>query len=162
METPATVSQWAEETFGPVGSNFSVACRANREMSELLSAVAADEKHPQLGEEIADVVIVLWRLTHRNGYSEATLSPDDDEEAEKNSFEIASASHSLAHLLSSLARNDAHKYLKDDVEGSISLLASVAKRSGIDLQAEIDKKMKINRARQWRLTDDGHDQHIES
>lgn len=65
-ETPASISSWAEKTFGPTGSNMSTAVRANKEMSELLSALTLSDNHPKMGEEIADIIIVLWRLAHRN------------------------------------------------------------------------------------------------
>jgi len=45
-ETQETISQWAEETFGPVGSNASVAARANQEMSELLRALTSNDDNP--------------------------------------------------------------------------------------------------------------------
>lgn len=62
IETQASISQWAEATFGPSGSNARAAARANREMSELLEHVTADDQHPEAAEEIADVVIVLYRV----------------------------------------------------------------------------------------------------
>jgi hypothetical protein len=98
-ETQRTISDWAEATFGPVGSNASVAARANREMSELIQALARDDNHPKAGEEVADIVICLMRLTDR---------------------------------------------------------------LGCDLAAEIDRKMQINRARQWKLDGDGHGSHIDN
>lgn len=64
-ETQASISRWAFDTFGPASSNVRVATRANEEMAELLRALAADDKHPKAAEEIADVVIVLYRLATR-------------------------------------------------------------------------------------------------
>jgi NTP pyrophosphatase (non-canonical NTP hydrolase) len=96
-ETQETISKWAEETFGPAGSNFSVAARANQEMAELLTALASDDNHPKAVEEMADIVIVMMRG---------------------------------------------------------------AERLGLDLMAEIDRKMAINRARSWRLTGTGHGYHV--
>ncbi|MGH9560546.1 MAG: dATP/dGTP pyrophosphohydrolase domain-containing protein, partial [Terracidiphilus sp.] len=66
-ETQKTISDWAEATFGPVGSNASVAARANREMSELIQILARDDRHPKAAEEVADVVICLMRLSDRLG-----------------------------------------------------------------------------------------------
>jgi NTP pyrophosphatase (non-canonical NTP hydrolase) len=68
IETQMTISMWAEKTFGPVSSNARVAARANEEMAELLRRLTTDDWHPETGEEIADVVIVLYRLAHRMGY----------------------------------------------------------------------------------------------
>lgn len=96
-ETQATISAWAEATFGPSGSNARAIARANREMAELLEHVTADDLHPEAAEEIADIVIVLSR---------------------------------------------------------------VMTRLGVDLQAEVDRKMATNRARKWRLDGTGHGYHV--
>lgn len=67
LENQTSVSAWADRTFGPAGSNLSVAVRANQEMAELLSKLAADDNDPAAIEECADVVIILMRLCDRNG-----------------------------------------------------------------------------------------------
>jgi len=67
QEDQATINRWIEETFGATGSNFSVASRANQEMSELLMALAVDDHHPKAVEEAADIVIILFRLAEREG-----------------------------------------------------------------------------------------------
>lgn len=66
-ETQASISSWAEETFGPVASNARVAARANEEMAELFRVLTIDDKSPMAAVEIADVVIVLYRLAARLG-----------------------------------------------------------------------------------------------
>lgn len=68
-ENQATISRWADSTFGPAGSNVGVAARANREMAELIYKLAVDDGDPAAIEECADVVIVLMRLADRNGRS---------------------------------------------------------------------------------------------
>lgn len=66
-ETQQSISQWASETFGEPGNNLQVAIRANTEMAELLRCLATDDAHPDAGEEVADIVIVLQRLATRLG-----------------------------------------------------------------------------------------------
>lgn len=61
------VTVWAEKTFGPPSSNARIAARANEEMAELLRDLTVDDKNPKAGEEIADIVIVLYRLATRLG-----------------------------------------------------------------------------------------------
>jgi NTP pyrophosphatase (non-canonical NTP hydrolase) len=61
------ISAWANETFGEPSSNARIAARANEEMTELLRALTADDEHPKAAEEIADVIIVLYRLATRLG-----------------------------------------------------------------------------------------------
>lgn len=63
------ISQWAVETFGDASSNMRVAVRANEEMSELLRHLSTNDNHPEAGAEIADIVIVLYRLADRMGLS---------------------------------------------------------------------------------------------
>lgn len=67
IESQMSISMWAEQTFGPVSSNARVAARANEEMAELLRALTADDNHPKAPEEIADILIVLYRLANRMG-----------------------------------------------------------------------------------------------
>lgn len=67
IENQISVSNWADETFGPAGSNARVAARSNEEMAELLRALTADDNHPKAAEEVADIVIVLYRLATRLG-----------------------------------------------------------------------------------------------
>lgn len=95
-ETQRSISQWAEDTFGVAGSDARVAARANEEMAELIRATTTDTPPARIAEEIADVVIVLYRL---------------------------------------------------------------ADRLGVDLHDEIDRKMAVNRQREWRRDGSGHGYH---
>jgi hypothetical protein len=156
METPATVSAWAEETFGPVGSNFSVAARANREWSEALSVIAGgDLEH--LGEELADTTIVLWRLLHRNGLSPicAGVFPGNGVMRDAGMVGVH-----LSYLIHSLAINDRCAGMDGTLSLILDRIEKMAEREGIDLQAEIDAKMICNRARTWRLDGNGHGSHV--
>lgn len=96
-ETQQSITDWANTTFGAAGSNARVAARANEEMAELLRALTADDASPKAAVEVADVLIVLYRL---------------------------------------------------------------ATRLGVDLHAEVDRKMAINRAREWNLDSSGHGYHV--
>jgi NTP pyrophosphatase (non-canonical NTP hydrolase) len=66
-ETQSTVSDWADSEFGPAPSNMRIGTRANEEMAELLRKLAVDDSHPDAPEEIADVVIILYRLARNLG-----------------------------------------------------------------------------------------------
>ncbi len=97
IETQDSISQWADDTFGPAGSNARVAARANEEMAELLRALTVDDNHHKAAEELADIVIILNRL---------------------------------------------------------------ATRLGVDLNAEVNRKMAVNRKREWKLDNTGHGYHV--
>jgi len=99
IETQATISRWAVQTFGTAQpSNMSTAVRANQEMSELLRDLAENDKSAHAIQEAADVVILLFVLASRMGYS---------------------------------------------------------------LMAEVDRKMAINRSREWTVDATGHGYHVE-
>lgn len=66
-EDQRSISVWAEETFGVATSNVRTAARANEEMAELIRALSIDDSNPDAITEIADVVIVLYRLADRMG-----------------------------------------------------------------------------------------------
>ena len=97
IELQKEISKWAEATFGSVGSNMSVATRANKEMSELLQSLTEDDWSPKAAEEVADVVMVLMRLADRMGFS---------------------------------------------------------------VEAEVQRKLAINKSRQWKLDGHGHGYHV--
>ena len=61
-ETQKSMTEWADEMFGPAPSLARIAARANEEMAELIRAVTSDTPTQHIGEEIADVVIILNRL----------------------------------------------------------------------------------------------------
>lgn len=65
VETPLTVAMWAQETFGEVRP-FVAAARANEEMAELLTATTLGDVD-KVGEELADVIIVLYHLAGSAG-----------------------------------------------------------------------------------------------
>jgi NTP pyrophosphatase (non-canonical NTP hydrolase) len=67
METQESVSKWSADTFGDAGTNLRVAVRANEEMAELLRALSIKDDNPAAASEIADVMIVLYRLAQRMG-----------------------------------------------------------------------------------------------
>ena len=67
QETQGSVSMWADETFGAPSSNMSIGTRANEEMAELLRALAKGKSNDEVATEVADVVIVLYRLADRLG-----------------------------------------------------------------------------------------------
>ena len=67
METPESVRQWADATFGPAEIATQVD-RAQEELRELIHAVYSDYSDEQIAMEAADVVICLYRVI-------AALSP---------------------------------------------------------------------------------------
>ena len=62
MHTPASINNWALQTFGPDKSLAIVAARANLEMAELVDAIAMGKSKEDIAEEASDVLIILYRL----------------------------------------------------------------------------------------------------
>lgn len=75
------VVEWQNKTFGEPRSNLGIAIRANEEMSELLRCLSRDDSDPAARAEVADVVIVLCRLSERLG---GTIVRDVDAKMEVN------------------------------------------------------------------------------
>jgi len=59
-ESSASITQWGRETFGPVTDLKALVLRAAEEFEEL--SVAIDHSPGNLGDEAADVAILLHRL----------------------------------------------------------------------------------------------------
>lgn len=66
QETQQTIARWAEETFGPVADHTLLVRRAQVELEELLEATAKQDT-PEIGKEMADIAILLYRLMELNG-----------------------------------------------------------------------------------------------
>ena len=157
METQETISAWAEETFGPAGSNLRVAARANEEMAELLRHLSSDPAHPKAPEEAADVVIVLSRLATRLG-CKVPPAPSLRRKCRASLYAV----HANANLQKVLEFTEAcprHVDTAKCIEGCFDSLSALCERLGTTLQAEIDKKMQVNRARVWKLDGTGHGYH---
>ena len=157
-ETQVSISQWATDTFGPASSNARVCARANEEMAELLRALTSDQPEKAV-EEAADVVIVLYRLAERLGRA---LTWDRDFSyctGWKPLQSACQANNCLAEALQLLAAGSGMGAM-DGIEEAVYFLATLLQRLGSDLETEIDRKMITNRARAWKVTDDGHGYHV--
>jgi NTP pyrophosphatase (non-canonical NTP hydrolase) len=62
-ETQFTITEWQHETFGPPTSAANTAARANAEMAELLREACGSADVDRIMDEVADVVIILYRLS---------------------------------------------------------------------------------------------------
>lgn len=156
-ETQDSVIEWADRTFGKLDSNARAVVRAIEEMTELLRLLVTDPADPRVGEEIADVIIVLYRPAARLGGS-IRLVPADAPHTPLRA--AATAGVSLHHLLVDLAQNDACREAFYYLQRAVCYLCRAATELGVDVQAEIDRKMAVNRARSWKLDGTGHGYHV--
>lgn len=162
METQKSICEWADSVFGTVSSNFRVATRANEEMAELLRCLAlGEEQHAKAAEEAADVAIVLCRLATRLGVTCSFGFPGDHPTVARRAARFGvMASANLGIAMSFLEHDDNASGVAGVVQACIGWLATLANLLGTTLQAEIDKKMAINRAREWKLDGTGHGYHV--
>lgn len=65
----------------------------------------------------------------------------------------------MAELLTKLAVDDAHPGAAEELADLFITAARLVHQLGINLPEEIDRKMKINRARKWKLDGSGCGQH---
>lgn len=124
-ETQESVSAWAVQTFGPVGSNLRVAARANEEMAELLRCLSVDDNSPNAPEECADVIIVLMRLLDR---FEANMHDAIDAKMAKNrqrKWEKDGSGHGYHVRMSSV--NGVRVHIADDFKLTPELAKEVEK-----------------------------------
>lgn len=159
IESQLSICTWADATFGPPVSDASIAARALVEMAELVTACVYGRPAEEIGEEIADVVIVLARLGRALGVVDVI-----DRIAHlpfRRSDAIRCAAVAVEHL-SNLLRDSRSVggMHPSSLRLCVMWLVGVADLSGVDLPAAIDRKMAINRARRWNIDGNGHGTHV--
>jgi len=70
------------------------------------------------------------------------------------------ANEEMSELLRALSVDDNNPKAASEIADVMIVLYGVAERLGVDLHDEVDKKMKINRARVWNLDGSGHGYHV--
>jgi hypothetical protein len=70
------------------------------------------------------------------------------------------ANEEMAELLTILARNDNDLRAAEEAADLFIVLCRLFERLGVDFWAEIERKMKINRARSWTPDGSGCGQHV--
>lgn len=80
--------------------------------------------------------------------------------ASSNARVAARANEEMSELLRALTSDDQHPKAAEEVADIIIVLCRLAQRMGFDIEAEIDRKMEINRKRQWNVDKDGHGYHV--
>lgn len=89
-----------------------------------------------------------------SAWTEATFGP-----ASSNARVAARANEEMAELLRALTSDDNHPRAVEEAADVVIILYRLAQRMGSDLHAAIDRKMQINRKREWGVGD-GHGYHV--
>lgn len=156
MESPATICDWAEQTFGVVGSDLRVASRAGEEMAEAVRAYAAGRSTGVVALELADTMIVLCRLGKRLDME--LVIPGDEEVAPLGlGRHLAEANEKMARLVSHLVYGVPPGWVMSELWRS---LGHGIRACGTTAQEAIDAKMVVNRMREWKSDGTGHGYHV--
>ena len=70
------------------------------------------------------------------------------------------ANEEMSELLRALAVDDMHPKAGEEIADVVIVLSRLCTELGVDIQAEIDRKMEINRARVWKKDNTGHGYHV--
>lgn len=157
METPETILEWGRATFGP-NTPFNIAVRANVELAELLSAIENSTDLEHISGEIADVWIVFSQVVAFFGIELKDRELRDSMMASPRSCALK-LNFWFASLLSQLSQPGLRPPVVECLYVN-DYLQMLARLYEIELAPEVDKKMKINRARKWGKTEGGRHQHV--
>jgi hypothetical protein len=158
IETQATITAWQRATFGPGGTLFRQATRANIEMAELLVKISADGSHAEIRREIADVAIVLYGVATLGGFDLAAQHQSVPTWCNEEDDVVLFAHSRMAEMLWRIHNRKPFIIVTRQVFASLRRACVLF---GGDLDAEVDAKMAINRARCWMMTDLGHGRHVD-
>lgn len=99
-------------------------------------------------------------MKHETQQTIARWARDTFGEAKSNLSVAIRANEEMAEMLACLNRNDDDQHAAEEAADVIITLCVMFERLGVDIVAEIDRKMKVNRERQWRLDGNGHGYHL--
>ena len=88
-------------------------------------------------------------------WADSTFGP-----AGSNARVAARANEEMAELMRVLTVDDAHPKASEEIADVVIVLSRLATRLGVDLNDEINRKMAINRKREWKLDNTGHGYHV--
>lgn len=184
-ETQQTISEWAVATFGGAGTNASVTVRALREAAELLQLLVRPDGQAdpaKIVEECADVCIVIVRNCERRGIQWDAVLPERiarkryEEELDmhlKQGTKPNPVDWAMACTMELAILVDGNRPPSQDPREGMTnsefasrmrnvsvTLHSICWYYGFQLWLEVEKKMEINRKREWKLDGAGHGQHV--
>lgn len=163
-ESQLSICTWADATFGPAINDASIAAWALGEMAELVLACTYREPPQRIGEEIADVVIVLARLGRALEVDAIALAQaihaQDGGNPGGDPLVLASAAvEHFGAVVCRLALN-MNSRARIPFRHAVEALCDAAGAIAINLPAAIDAKMAVNRARKWATDGRGHGSHV--
>jgi NTP pyrophosphatase (non-canonical NTP hydrolase) len=152
-ETQEAITAWAVETFGGAGCDLRIAVRVGEEMSELLRALTT-EQFDKVPAELADVAITMCRLATRLGVA-LSFEPIGSREC-VDVIKVATAANiDLSCLIYDLTLEGDPEFRYRVTSRVVEAMSVIATTLGVSLQAEINRKMQINRERVWRVDGSG-------
>lgn len=165
-ETQQSVYDWTVEVFGKVASPVATLIRAQEELVELLTAIVNEHSDGNIAEEAADVMILLYRYAGAQGIK---LTWDTEWVSDSVMVSAAAANSILARLIAGSTQLAApgstrpaitKQQSESDLHWVASHMARVCNFLHRDIYAEIERKMQVNRLRQWSVNKSGNGYHI--
>lgn len=156
METQKTITEWAEATFGKTTA-LDRLVRCNVEAAELISAIHNGASLDIIRSELADVYIIFLQVREALGYREP-VDLYDGIHGEPE-LEAAELCERLGAMMTTMLSRHAPRRYPQQVFNIESCIKLIARSLSVDLQAAVDDKMRINRARSWQRLSSGRFQH---
>ena len=89
-----------------------------------------------------------------SAWAELTFGP-----AGSNARVASRANEEMAELIRALTIEEKHPKAAEECADIVIVLFRLAERLGVDLLDEVDKKMALNRQREWKRDGSGHGYH---
>lgn len=173
METTASITEWAVDTFGPAQACDIVPVRALQEALEFQQAVFTRQSLDEQMDELADVVIVTVQAKKALGLENHPLELLVVEKVGTENLKKMAPAHILYHLQAVVhiaqaaeAEEGGHipkgqqREVLEHCRTVLQAAATFAAYNGRSLQDAVDSKMGVNRAREWATDGNGVGQHI--
>lgn len=154
VETPDTITKWADETFGPAKSITRLMLRGLGEHQELLQALEEDDRSKGAIVEAADTTICYSRVGKWLGID---LQDAGREVARRNYGNVSNyylASKSMTHAMIAhnyLCADHLHPSARIELYTVTTILEMLVAKLGYHLWKAVDRKMEVNRARKWEV-----------
>ena len=156
QETPNMLWNWNKKTFKHTLA--SQGARTAKEIIELLNEVVLQNTDKVI-EELADVAIMLWALAAGSNIDARPHLPKDVVLENATLLEIVTRLNVTYALYLRHFHSQSHDAGKQLIKTLINL-ELVAKLLQVDLPEIVDRKMGVNRGRNWEELSPGNYQHV--
>jgi NTP pyrophosphatase (non-canonical NTP hydrolase) len=159
-ETPESILEWSRETFGARDA-LTIAIRASKEVNEAMCAILNDAPLEAIHDELADCAVMIWQVASLLGVEhrpQLSIPVAPDQVAK--TITAIQLQRRFTAVLDDLAHRRGDHSVHHVVTDALKCLELLALAFGIDLDAHVTAKMRVNRARVWQRLENGSFQHV--